>query len=222
MPDESFTSILTTIGHVVRSEVQGDSMAQRRTGPERLSAFSDAVFAVIITVLVLELKPPSADTFSALLPLWPIGLSYAVSYLFIAIVWVNHHHLFTHAEESTPRLVWSNFAHLFSVSLIPFTTEWIAESRLAAAPVAAYAAVFVLVNVTYLALCWEAVDRPSREDVSKRVRRMMRMRSFITVLLFAAAAVIALRWPVVAMAVICVCLIGYVRPDIPASKREEA
>ncbi len=104
-------------------------MAQRRTGPERLSAFSDAVFAVIITVLVLELKPPSADTFSALLPLWPIGLSYAVSYLFIAIVWVNHHHLFTHADESTPRLVWSNFAHLFSVSLIPFTTEWIAESR---------------------------------------------------------------------------------------------
>jgi uncharacterized membrane protein len=197
-------------------------MAQRRTGPERLSAFSDAVFAVIITVLVLELKPPSADTFSALLPLWPIGLSYAVSYLFIAIVWVNHHHLFTHADESTPRLVWSNFAHLFSVSLIPFTTEWIAESRLAAAPVAAYAAVFVLVNVTYLALCWEAVDRPSQEDVSKRVRRMMRMRSFITVLLFAAAAVIALRWPVVAMAVICVCLIGYVRPDIPASKREEA
>jgi uncharacterized membrane protein len=134
---------------------------------------------------------------------------------------VNHHHLFTHADESTPRLVWSNLAHMFSVSLIPFTTEWIAESRLAAAPVATYAAVFVLVNVTYLALCWEAVDRPSREDVSRRVRRMMRMRSFITVLLFAAAAVIALRWPVAAMAVICVCLIGYVRPDIPASRREE-
>jgi uncharacterized membrane protein len=112
-------------------------MAERRTGPERLSAFSDAVFAVIITVLVLELRPPNADTFSALLPLWPVGLSYAVSYLFIAIVWVNHHHLFTHAEQSTPRLV----------SLIPFTTEWIAESRLAAAPVATYAAVFVLVNI---------------------------------------------------------------------------
>lgn len=196
-------------------------MAQRRTSPERLSAFSDAVFAVIITVLVLELRPPDADTFSALLPLWPIGLSYAVSYLFIAIVWVNHHHLFSHAEQSTPRLVWSNFAHLFSVSLIPFTTEWIAESRLAAAPVTTYAAVFVLVNVTYLALCWEAVDRPAGDDASKRVRRMLRMRSFITVVLFAAAAVLALRWPVVAMTLICVCLIGYVRPDIPASKRDE-
>jgi uncharacterized membrane protein len=160
-------------------------------------------------------------TFRALLPLWPIGLSYAVSYLFIAIVWGNHHHMFTHAEESTARLVWSNFAHLFSVSLIPFTTEWIAGSRLAAAPVAAYAAVFVLVNVTYLALCWEAVDRPSPEDVSKRVRRMLRMRSFVTVLLFAAAAVIALQWPVVARVLICVCLIAYVRPDI-LTKRDEA
>ncbi|MCU1698586.1 MAG: rane protein [Mycobacterium sp.] len=197
-------------------------MVERRTGPERLSAFSDAVFAVIITVLVLDLRPPSADTFSALLSLWPIGLSYAVSYLFIAIVWVNHHHLFTHAEESTPRLVWSNFAHLFSVSLIPFTTEWIAESRLAAAPVASYAAVFVLVNVTYLALCWEAVDRPAGEAASKRVRRMLRMRSFITVLLFAAAAVLALRWPVAAMAVICVCLIAYVRPEISAPNGDVA
>jgi hypothetical protein len=75
--------------------------------------------------------------------------------------------------------------------------------------------------VTYLALCWEAVDRPSREDVSKRVRRMLRMRSFVTVLLFAATAVIALQWPVVAMVRICVCLIAYVRPDIP-TKRDEA
>ena len=105
-------------------------MAAREAGTRRLSLFSDGVFAVLITILVLELKPPSADTFSALLPLWPTGLSYAVSYLFIAIVWVNHHHLFSYAEVATPRLMWSNFAHLFSVSLIPFATEWIAESRL--------------------------------------------------------------------------------------------
>jgi uncharacterized membrane protein len=183
-----------------------------------VSLFSDAVFAVLITILVLELKPPSAATFDALLPLWPTGLSYAVSYLFIAIVWVNHHHLFSYAEVATPRLVWSNFAHLFSVSLIPFTTEWIADSRLAAAPVTMYAAIFVLVNVTYLALCWEAVDRPAHEDVSQRMRRLLRMRSFITIGVFAAAAVVALRWPVVGIAMICLCLVGYLRPEVLPAK----
>lgn len=193
-------------------------MAVRQTTPERVRQFSDGVFAVLITVLVLELKPPSAHSFSALLPLWPTGLSYVVSYLFIAIVWVNHHHLFNYAETATPRLVWSNFAHLFSVSLIPFTTEWIADSRLAAAPVALYAGVFVLVNVTYVALCWEAVDRPAHEDVSELMRRMLRMRSVITIGVFTAAAVIALRWPVAGMALIALCLVGYLRPDIPTPK----
>jgi uncharacterized membrane protein len=186
------------------------SVAAGQTSTDRVRFFSDGVFAVLITILVLDLKPPHADTFSALLPLWPTGLSYAVSYVFIAIVWVNHHHLFGYAEVATPRLVWFNFAHLFSVSL------WIADSRLAAAPVALYAAIFVLVNVTYLALCWEAVDRPAHEDVSQVMRRLLRMRSFVTIGAFAAAALVALKWPVVAMALICLCLVGYLRPDIPA------
>lgn len=193
----------------------------RKASPERVGAFSDAVFAVIITVLVLELRPPKSTTFSALLPLWPTGLSYVVSYLFIAIVWVNHHHLFSYARVATPRLIWSNFAHLFSVSLIPFTTEWIADSRLAGPPVALYASVFVLVNITYLALCTEVVDRPSREDISQRIRRMLRMRSFITIFGFVAAALIASAWPVVAIVVICLCLVVYLRPDIPSSKHAE-
>lgn len=190
-------------------------MVTRKTSPERVGSFSDAVFAVIITVLVLELKPPTAHSFGALLPLWPTGLSYVVSYLFIAIVWVNHHHLFGYAETTTPRLVWSNFAHLFSVSLIPVTTEWIADSRLAAAPVSLYASVFVLVNVTYLALCWELVDRPAQEVLSERMRRLFRMRSFITVGIFTTAALVALKWPVAGMTLICLCLIGYLRPDVP-------
>jgi uncharacterized membrane protein len=100
--------------------------------PERLSAFSDAVFAVLITVLVLELRPPELTTFKALLSLWPTWLSYAVSYLFIAIVWTNHHHLMRYAKEATPRLMWFNFAHLFSVSLLlPLSTAWMAVSKLA-------------------------------------------------------------------------------------------
>jgi uncharacterized membrane protein len=196
-------------------------VAARKTGPDRLEAFSDGVFAVIITILVLELKPPTAHSFSALLPLWPTGLSYVVSYLFIAIVWVNHHHLFSYAELATPRLVWSNFAHLFSVSLIPITTEWIADSRLAAAPVASYAFVFVLVNLTYLALCREVVDRPAHEDLTDQMRRLLRMRSFITVGVFTTAGVAALWWPSLGMALICLCLIGYLRPDVPTLKKAE-
>jgi uncharacterized membrane protein len=196
-------------------------VARQQSRPERATIFSDGVFAVLITVLVLELKPPPAATFRALLPLWPTALSYAVSYLFIAIVWINHHHLFSYAEVVTPRLVWSNFLHLFAVSLIPFTTEWIAETRLASAPVLLYAAIFVLVNATYLALCWEAVDQPSQEGISRRMRRMLQMRSFVTIGVFTVAAVIAVWWPVVAMALICLCLLGYLRPDLPGTAQAE-
>src|SRR5215471_10645612 len=148
--------------------------ALRRATPERLSAFSDGVFAVLITVLVLELRPPEHPTFAALLALWPTWLSYAVSYLFIAIVWANHHHLLRYATGTTARLMWFNFAHLFSVSLLPLATAWMAVSKLAPQPVAFYAAVFFLVNATYIALIWELIERTSVEQVSPRERRIMR------------------------------------------------
>src|SRR5262245_10440734 len=157
--------------------------------------FSDGVFAIVITILVLELRPPESPMFADLLSLWPTGLGYAVSYLFLAIVWVNHHHVLRYAKATTPRLIRANFAHLFAVSLIPFSMAWIANSHFAAIPVAVYAAVFVLVNVTYIALCWEVVDRPSIADVSPRARRTMRIRSLLTLALFAAAAVVALKSP---------------------------
>src|ERR1700727_1403678 len=152
----------------------------RRATPERLSAFSDGVFAVLITVLVLELRPPEQPTFDALLKLWPTGLSYAVSYLFIAIVWANHHYLMRYADEATARLLWFNFAHLFSMSLLPLSTAWMAVSRLAPQPVSFYAAVFFLVNATYIGLIWELIDRAPASDVSPRERRLMRIRSIAT------------------------------------------
>jgi uncharacterized membrane protein len=151
--------------------LQGNYGGQRRTivrtraTPERLSTFSDGVFAVLITVLVLELRPPEQPTFQALMLLWPTWLSYAVSYVFIAIVWANHHHLMRYATEATPRLMWFNFAHLFSVSLLPLSTAWMAVSELAPQPVAFYAAVFLLVNATYIFLIRELVD--SRRSASE-------------------------------------------------------
>src|ERR1700742_2095998 len=142
----------------------------RKATPERLSAFSDGVFAVLITVLVLELRPPPLPTFQALLMLWPTWLSYGLSYLFIAIVWINHHYLLRYADEVTPRLLWFNFAHLFSMSLLPLSTAWMAVSRLAPQPVAFYAAVFFLVNATYIALIWELIDQTPVDQVPPSVR----------------------------------------------------
>src|SRR5215469_1541277 len=153
-------------------------MAQRKATLERLSAFSDGVFSVIITIMVLELKPPEHPSLAALLPLWPTGLSYMVSYVFITIVWVNHHHVLQYAEAPTPRLIWRNSAHLFSVSLVPFSTAWMARTRLAGVSVALEAAVFVLVNVTYVALLWETFERAQETEISAQARRMMRVRSF--------------------------------------------
>src|SRR6478752_9332356 len=166
----------------------------RRATPERISAFSDGVFAVLITVLVLELRPPEAPTFAALLALWHTWLSYAVSYVFIAIVWANHHHLMRYATEATPRLMWFNFAHLFSVSLLPLSTAWMAVSELAPQPVAFYAVVFFLVNATYIALIWELIDRTPGGKIPPRVRRIIRIRALTTLCGFALAAAVALKY----------------------------
>jgi uncharacterized membrane protein len=186
--------------------------------PERLSMFSDGVFAVLITVLVLELRPPEIPTLQALLSLWPTWLSYAVSYLFIAIVWANHHHLMHYATEATPRLMWFNFAHLFSVSLLPLATAWMAVSRLAPQPVAFYAAVFFVVNATYIALIWELIERDPAKRVSPKARKLMRLRSIATLGIFAAAALVALRYPLVGLGMCCCCLILYLRPDVPGAE----
>ena len=185
----------------------------RRATPERLSFFSDGVFAVLITVLVLELRPPEAPTFTALQALWPTWFSYAVSYLFIAIVWTNHHYLLRYASEATARLLWFNFAHLFSISLLPLSTAWMAVSELAPQPVAFYAAVFFLVNATYVALIWDLINRTRGTTIAPRVRRIMRIRALTTLCGFALAAGVALKYPVAGLGICICCLIVYLKPE---------
>jgi uncharacterized membrane protein len=183
---------------------------------ERLIFFSDGVFAIIMTILVLDLRPPHGADWRALLSLWPSAVSYAVSYVFLAIVWLNHHHLLRFAPAATSRLIWGNFAHLFTISLVPFTTAWIAESRLGAVPVALYALVFFLVNATYMLLCTEAVDKTDVEVVTERVRRTMRIRCLTTMGVFLGAALVALIYPIGGLVLICICLILYLRPEAGA------
>ena len=189
----------------------------RKATPERLSAFSDGVFAVLITVLVLELRPPNSASFAALLALWPTWLSYAVSYVFIAIVWTNHHHLLRYASEASPRLLWFNFAHLFSVSLLPLSTAWMATSELAPQPVAFYAAVFFLVNATYIGLIWELIDT-THHGSARGARTNMLIRAGATLCVFALAALVALAYPLAGLGLCVCCLIAYLKPEAPGTR----
>jgi uncharacterized membrane protein len=166
-------------------------MSNKRTTPERLAAFSDGVFSVIITIMVLDLKPPAEATLKALLPLWPTALSYAVSYLFVAIIWVNHHHLFRFTHEATPQLIWWTSPIFFMVSLVPATTVWMAATKLAAAPVFVYALVFVLVETAYIAFEQTALTQAGDSDITPRLRRITTIRFYLALGMFSAATAVA-------------------------------
>ncbi len=186
-----------------------------KTPTERLTAFSDGVFSVIITIMVLDLKPPAQGKLSALLALWPTALSYAVSYLFVAIIWINHHRLLLFAHDATPNLIWWNFAHLFMTSLIPFSTAWIADTRLAASPVLVYAAVFVMVNIAFLGYQQEALSQASTREVSPTTRRFTRVRALTTLGIFVSAACVAYWHPLSGFGLVCCVLLIYLRPQVP-------
>jgi uncharacterized membrane protein len=183
----------------------------------RLAAYSDAVFAVIVTVMVLELRAPDESSFSALLPLWPTAISYAVSYLFIAIIWINHHYLMRFVGPPTLRLIWINFIHLFMVSLLPFATAWVARTKLAAAPVVFYAALFVCVDIAYNFFEGEVLSRARSTEVPARTRRLARRRSLAVLGIFTTAMLVAFVAPGVGFGLICVALILHLRPESPGA-----
>ena len=113
--------------------------------------------------------------------------------------------------------MWFNFAHLFSVSLLPLSTAWMAVSKLAPQPVAFYAAVFFLVNATYIALIWELIERASVKEVSQKERKIMRFRSITTLCVFGIAAIVALKYPLVGLGMCICCLIVYLKPEAPGA-----
>jgi uncharacterized membrane protein len=113
--------------------------------------------------------------------------------------------------------MWFNFAHLFSVSLLPLSTAWMAVSELAPQPVAFYAAVFFLVNATYIALIWELIERARVKEVSQKERKIMRFRSITTLRVFGIAAVVALKYPPVGLGMCICCLTVYLKPEAPGA-----
>ena len=118
-------------------------------GKGRLEAFSDGVIAVIITIMVLELKAPHGTELAALVPVIPVFLSYVISFIYVGIYWNNHHHMLHAAQHVNGRSMWANLHLLFWMSLIPFVTAWVNENHFEAVPVALYGVILLMTGLAY-------------------------------------------------------------------------
>ena len=131
----------------------------------RLEAFSDGVLAIIITIMVLELKVPHAVELAALKPVLPVLLSYVLSFIYVGIYWNNHHHLFQATEQVSGGILWANLYLLFWLSLFPFTTAWMGENHLAAIPTAIYGFVLLMAAIAYYVLQRTIIAKEGRESL---------------------------------------------------------
>jgi uncharacterized membrane protein len=124
-------------------------MSEALMGKNRLEAFSDGVLAIIITIMVLELKVPHGEDLEALAPLIPVFLTYVLSFVYLGIYWNNHHHMLHTSQRVTGPMLWANLHLLFWLSLIPFATGWMGENHFAAAPSALYGVVLLMAAIAY-------------------------------------------------------------------------
>jgi uncharacterized membrane protein len=134
-------------------------------GRNRLEAFSDGVLAIIITIMVLELKAPHEVDFAALKPKLPSFLSYVLSFVYVGIYWNNHHHLLHSTQRVTGGILWANLHLLFWLSLFPFTTAWVGENHLAATPAAVYGFVLMMAAIAYWLLQRAIIRQQGRESL---------------------------------------------------------
>jgi uncharacterized membrane protein len=137
-------------------------------GKTRLEAFSDGVLAIIITIMVLEMKVPHGESFSDLLPLLPVFLSYVLSFVYVGIYWNNHHHMIHAAGKVSGRVLWANLHLLFWLSLFPFATGWMGENRFAPLPTALYGVVLLMAASAYWLLERTIIAADGPESVLKK------------------------------------------------------
>ena len=131
----------------------------------RLEAFSDGVLAIIITIMVLELKVPHATELTALKPLLPIFLTYVLSFIYLGIYWNNHHHMFHATKHVNGGILWANLHLLFWLSLFPFATGWMGENHVSATPTAAYGFVLLMAAIAYYILERAIIARQGRDSL---------------------------------------------------------
>ena len=134
----------------------------------RLEAFSDGVLAILITIMVLELKVPHGAGFADLHPLWPVFLSYVLSFVYLGIYWNNHHHMLQLATRVTGGVLWANLHLLFWLSLLPFATGWLGENHFAALPAALYGVVLLMAALAYWWLQQRIIAVQGRDSLLRR------------------------------------------------------
>jgi len=134
----------------------------------RLEAFSDGVLAIIITIMVLEMKVPHGAVLDALEPLFPVFLSYVMSFVYLGIYWNNHHHMMKTTEQVTGGILWANLHLLFWLSLVPFVTGWMGENHFAAATVAVYGVVLLMAAIAYFILQTLVIRSQGPDSILKR------------------------------------------------------
>jgi len=180
--------------------------------PGRLEAFSDGVIAIIITIMVLEMKVPEGSEFKDLLPLLPKFISYVLSFIYVGIYWNNHHHLFKAIQKVNGRILWANLALLFSLSLIPITTAWMGENHFAKNPVALYG-----LNLLICALTFTIVERiaiKNEGDESKIAQAVGRsLKEYTSAILYVVGIASSFYFPHVSVGFYAIVALIWLVPD---------
>lgn len=187
----------------------------------RLEAFSDGVFAVIITIMVLNMNVPRGADFQALKSVTPVFLSYVLSYIHIGIYWNNHHHLLHASEHVSGGILWANLALLFCLSLVPFTTAWMGENHYAPLPVAVYGVMLLSAGITYYILSRSLIAHHGQNSVlAKSIGNDWKGK--VSLLVYALAIVLAFTRPLIACACYVLVALMWLLPDRRIEKHVHA
>ncbi len=178
----------------------------------RVEAFSDGVLAIVITIMVLELKVPKGDNLSSLLPLWPTFLGYILSFTYIAIYWNNHHHLFQIVKRVNGSILWANMHLLFWLSLIPFVSAWSGRSNFTALPAALYGLVLLMAAIAYHLLTYALLRIPADQVLLKKALGN-NVKGKCSILLYALAIPVAFYSSLAAFLLYAVVAIMWIIPD---------
>jgi uncharacterized membrane protein len=197
-----------------RARARNRLVGDEPLSPGRLEAFSDGVIAIILTIMVLELKAPASADPKTLLHEWPIFVSYVISYFYVAVYWINHHHLFHRVKRVDVAILWANIAVLFCMSLIPFFTEWMESTRLSPFPTAIYAATMLL-NGAAFSLLNRAIARHSVASPELvLLERAAQRKNLIAILIYAVAIPIAYYRTGVSLALTFLVALLYAVPSL--------